>query len=1122
MTFEQLKAKTIITSNRWTEPVRVFFADNTVNGYVRIIGEQIHSGRAVNDLIPVEELASLKEMSVGSDFGAPPDEVFFALETRRYRLASQFDPLLAMSVSKVHPLPHQIEAVYGYVLKLPRIRFLIADDPGAGKTIMAGLVIKELKLRGLASRILIVAPGHLIPQWQRELAERFKEHFEVVNRQVVDLYYGGNVWLDKSHILASMDFMKQEDILNMLSAAAFDLVIVDEAHKMSAYRYGERIERTQRYRLGEKLSEIATHLLFLTATPHRGDPENFRLFLDLLEPGFFATEDLLRQSIEARDNPLFIRRLKEDLKDFEGKPLFLPRHVQTFKFNLGKDSPEEKALYNNLSRYVQNLYNRAQSTPDSRRRRNITFALVVLQRRMASSTYALMRSLERRKDRLEKLLKKAKETPIPTMSLEEAEDLPDEEREEVEQAWEAVSIAQSASELREEIQQLESLIDQARELVDREQDLKFRKLQEALAELQQAHPDSKVLIFTESRDTLVYLTDRLEKLGYSIVNIHGGMKMEERVLAEKTFKQTAQLMVATEAAGEGINLQFCHLMINYDLPWNPNRLEQRMGRIHRYGQTKEVFIYNMVAEDTREGQVMARLFDKLEAIRQAVGSDRVFDVLGEIELGDRFYRALIDAVVSARSIHEILEELPIEVDEAYIQQVREQLGESLATRYIDFTRIRETADRAREQRLIPEYTENFFLELWNKLEGRFRKRGKYLLSIDSIPSDIWHIANDEAFRRTHGPILSSYPRTTFDQDTAFTHPETEFISFGHPLFEAALQFIEQTYRDAPMRGATFEDPDGRLNGVIFFYELNIHDGQDLPAGKRLISVYVSQDGSRVQEISPAIIWDLKRVSHPVQAPRELDFYEGVAQTTIVEAANVYHQKLKAERQRQVEIKKKYGEQSLQHLILRLDTEITEMLLKLQSESLSQEQRGGYQTQINQKSKRKHWYEKALKNLQEALNRELQLTLKSPTLVGVLRVVPSTQTQVSDPEIERIGMEITMRYERAHGRTPEDVAHMNLGYDIRSERRDDKGNPLERRYIEVKARAGIGEVLLTRNEWFVAKQLGDEYYLYVVFHAATDHPELHIVQNPAERVQPEEIIVARYAIRPNDILQRKTE
>lgn len=349
---QNIKPGSILKGSNWPEPVEIKLIEE-FSDFIHIVGATTLSGNHIDQIIPRDEFSKVTISEVLSLFTEEPWKVFLALETKRYRFASAYDPLLAMNTSKVDPLPHQIEAVYGYVLQIPRIRFLIADDPGAGKTIMAGLIIKELKLRNLVHKILIVTPGHLKDQWRRELSERFEEKFIVVDRGLLDAFYGENIWIRENQIITSIDFAKREEILPSIASTHFDLIIVDEAHKMSAYRYGDKMERTERYRLGECLSQITEHLLFLTATPHKGDPENFRLFLDLLEPGFFATNEMLQESINNKDNPLFIRRIKEDLKDFEGKPLFLPRHVNTISFNLGSDSPSEKELYNELSKYVE-------------------------------------------------------------------------------------------------------------------------------------------------------------------------------------------------------------------------------------------------------------------------------------------------------------------------------------------------------------------------------------------------------------------------------------------------------------------------------------------------------------------------------------------------------------------------------------------------------------------------------------------------------------------------------------------------------------------------------------------------------------------------------------------------
>jgi hypothetical protein len=439
----------ILRGPLWPEPIQVDMVED-MGDYVRIVGATVRSRQHIDQWLSRAELRAIASERGASHFGADPRHFFLAIEACRYRLASLYDPLLAMHTSKVDPLPHQIEAVYGHALKLPRIRFLIADDPGAGKTIMAGLIIKELKLRHLATRILIVAPGHLKDQWRRELKDRFEEDFVVVDRATLGAFYGQNVWARESQVITSIDFAKQEEVLTGLAAVQYDLIIVDEAHKMAAYRYGDNLSKTDRYRLGERLSEICTHLLFLTATPHRGDPENFRLFLDLLEPGFFATSDMLAESIRQHDNPLFIRRVKEDLKDFDGKPLFLPRHVATIEFNLGVESEDEKRLYNDLSRYVNAQYNKALT---SEKRRNVAFALVILQRRLASSTYALLRSLERRKRRLEELLQGAPQrqrTADEGYDVDELDDLSEEERWRREEAWETLSVAENRRELEQE------------------------------------------------------------------------------------------------------------------------------------------------------------------------------------------------------------------------------------------------------------------------------------------------------------------------------------------------------------------------------------------------------------------------------------------------------------------------------------------------------------------------------------------------------------------------------------------------------------------------------------------------------------------------------------------------
>lgn len=565
----------------WPEDVRVLTVKKVEDLFsVEVVGR---SGRfygtywlGLNDLDKLEILPAS-----GLTFTGCGEAVFLALEAHRIRLAHQFDPLQAVNVSMIDPLPHQIDAVYHHILRQSRPRILLADDPGAGKTVMAGLVLKELKQRGLVERTLIVVPGHLRDQWVRELKEKFGETFRVVDRAAMEGSWGRNVWLDYPQIITSMDFAKREDVLPSLSEAEWDLLIVDEAHKLAAWRYGGKVKRTSRYKLGEQVCRKSRFVLFLTATPHRGDPENFRMLLDLLEPGMFSSAEILEEAVRNGDTFCIIRRLKEDLKTFDGLPLFPPRHVHTVTYRL---SAAEAAFYRRLTEYVREQFNLA------RDRRNVQFALILLQRRFASSVRAVRRSLERRKSRLEQLLQSGQPIPSGERPIDEEafEEAPERERWELEERLERLTAARTRTELEKEIGALAQLIRQARELEKSQTETKLVQLKKLMDRLSLLGTDEKLLIFTESRDTMEYLAENLRQWGYSVATLHGGMGLTERIQAEHRFRHQAQVMVSTEAGGEGINLQFCSLMVNYDLPWNPNRLEQRMGRIHRYGQRKEV------------------------------------------------------------------------------------------------------------------------------------------------------------------------------------------------------------------------------------------------------------------------------------------------------------------------------------------------------------------------------------------------------------------------------------------------------------------------------------------------------------------------------------------------------
>ncbi len=1043
----------------------------------------LRSGRFFERLLSPEDLGKVRVLPRGGrDFQGDGLRCFLGLEAQRLRLAHLFDPFLALHTSQVDPLPHQIEAVYHRILKQPRPRFLLADDPGAGKTIMAGLVFKELKYRGLVRRTLLVVPGHLRDQWLQEMREWFGEAFFVVDRGVLNASRGRDVWNLEAQVMVSMDFAKQEEVMASLAGSRWDLVIVDEAHKMAAYRYGDKTTKTERYRLGELLSRIGHFLLFLTATPHRGDPNNFHLLLDLLQPGLFANPEILQEAIARGDSPFFLRRLKEDLRDFEGRPLFPPRRVYTRTYRL---RDEEKRLYNEVTEYVERHYNRALTVD----KRNVAFALLILQRRLASSVRAVRCSLERRKARLEALLREGRfrveGAPLDEEALEdapEAERLGQEER-----LLASLTAAETRGELEEEIRTLERLIRLALQAEREGVETKLQELRQVLEEEAIRRTGEKLLIFTESRDTLDYLVERLRGWGYRVVALHGGQSLEERILAEREFREEAQIMVSTEAGGEGINLQFCAIMVNYDIPWNPNRLEQRMGRIHRYGQQKEVHIYNLVAADTREGKVLEALFRKLERMAQAMGSDRVFDVIGEVtrkSLRD----LIVDAIARRRSLEEILGEIEAVPDEEAIRLAKEAALEALATRHIDMQGILGERQRARENRLVPEYLEAFFQKAAAFLGLPLERRKDGLWRIPRVPIGL---------RR--GEVEPAYDRVTFHKELARKHG-ARLLAPGHPLLERVLERLEEETAEDLRRGAAFGDPSGRLDGWIWFLKGEVRDGHDQVAGQRLFAVYQSV-GGEMREVSSAILWDLKPLppTGSLEAPPDEEEVRAFVAEALLEG---YRQEIQARRQREAEVKRTYGLRSLDYLLLESQARLVEYETRRLEGSLPE-------VEVRNEERRMEEIKQRKKALLEEIERETHLLPSPPSLITVVRVLPLGEEapMVPDAEVEAIGMRVAMAYERSRGWVPEDVSSQNLGYDIRS-----TGPQGAVRYIEVKARAETGSIALTPNEWLTAQRLGPDYWLYVVEYAAKT-PVLHLVQDPASRLQPEEEVeVVRWIVR----------
>ena len=1055
------------------------------------------------------------------------EDFFFWIEANILRVAYQFDPLLAVNISQVDPLPHQIEAVYSYALRDPKIRFLIADDAGAGKTIMAGLIIKELQYRNLANNILIVTPGHLKYQWQREMKTKFGTPFTLVDRGLMESYWGQNIWENHKCCVASMDFLKRDDIAEKLKSSAWDLVVVDEAHKMSAYGYsmrnGTKIDKTRRYRLGEILSDISTHMLFLTATPHRGDDENFRLFLNLLRPGFFSRTELLQESIQKGENPLFIRRLKEDMKDFKGNQLFPPRHVNTVSFPL---TPDEVNLYNAVTNYVREYFDRAKEN------RSITFAMMILQRRLTSSTHAILRSLERRKERLEEILElpekinqDADYEAVKNLTEDDLDDMEEEERWKIEEKIMHLTLAKNLGEVRVEIEKVNELIILAEAVKKKEIESKLVKLRDdVLSNI----GDKKLLIFTEFKDTVDFLIEKLKYWGYKVNTIHGGMNMDSRIEAEYKFKHETQIMVATEAAGEGINLQFCSLMVNYDIPWNPNRLEQRMGRIHRYGQDKEVFIYNMVSKDTREGQILERLFEKLNSMRVALGSDRVFDVIGEVIPGSSLEEILRDAITGQRRMEEIYEMVD-HINPAAIKKTMDQIFlTSLATKHIDYSGVSQMIKEADENRLMPEYIEDYFLRAFERFGGIYKKEGN-TYKIMKVPFDLRKMNDNYDFKSRFGRVESSYVNITFNKEEAKAHAAYEYVAPGHPLLESVNQQAIDTIGHSDIF-AVFGDETNAMEGILWFIEGELTDGLGQIAGKRIFCLFQDMKGG-LSKMSPSVIWDLAPIddtSVSESLKRNFEKKSEIEGYVVTEMMFPYMGEIKKRRERESEIKQKYGLRSLDYLL----QESNDKLLHYQQQM---EAGKDMNIVIYNEEQRKNDLDHKRAKLVEEIDLEMQLTVSEPRVIGAAAILPMNRVKndpekpipsgpgmVRDEEIELAGMEHATKHEVEQGWVPEDVHKDNLGFDIRSTKYGEEGTFEDIRYIEVKARAQDGSIRLSANEWKKAKRFQEKYWLYVVSFAGTSKPKLEKFQNPVKIFMVDEDIYATGYIIPKETLVKKVK
>lgn len=1040
-------------------------------------------------------------------FDANATDFKMVAEAQRITLAGLFDPMLAVATSDVRPLPHQIRAVYGELLPRTPLRFLLADDPGAGKTIMAGLYIKELLLRDDVRQCLIVAPGGLVEQWQDELFFKFGLRFDLLTNQLIDANVNLNVFETNPLLIARMDQLsRNEELQAQLKETEWDLIIVDEAHRMGAHYFGGKLEKTKRFLLGEMLGRITRHLLLMTATPHSGKEEDFQLFLTLLDRDRFEGKN----TKTANTDGIMRRMVKEDLLTFEGKKLFPERRAETVPYEL---TALEYSLYAEVTDYVREGMNRADRV-GGKRKNTVGFALTVLQRRLASSPEAIFRSLVRRTERLERkkleILNGTYTDREPTIDFEglDADDYNSEQIEELEEELlDAATAAQTVEELDAEILELADLTTVAKQVRDSGTDRKWTELSrilqdEALTVDANGWP-RKLIIFTEHRDTLDYLAGRIRTLigkPNAVQAIHGGVRRKERrmITEEFTKNRDCQILLATDAAGEGLNLQAAHLMVNYDLPWNPNRIEQRFGRIHRIGQEEVCRLWNLVASNTREGAVFERLLEKIEEQRKAYGG-KVFDVLGEAFADTPLRDLLLDAIrygerddVRAK-MHEV-------IDHKVSDGLKELLDErALASDHLadaDLAKLRAAMDEARARRLQPHYIELAFKAAFTRLGGRIAKRERGRYEIANVPAQIR--------ASKYQPIATKYDRVAFDLEHVHSEElaRADLLAPGHPLHDAVMDEAIRHFGGTLNSGtvlvsATLEEPH-LLVGVVE----EVADATDAAVSRRFGYAYVDSLGT-VTPAGPAPYLDC--VAAPdtpaVAAARRspwLTEAEDRATSWII-TTQLPEYLAEVQPRRAAELAK-----ARELVVKRLEGERDRLLLD--AAVAAEKERAGEKPKESAESLNRKAVEldARLRKRLELLDKQALMSTKPPRIMTAALVLPVSMVDGELPasapmhaketkEVERRGVDLVMATERTLGRTPVEQSFNNKGFDILS---SDPGGDTYR--IEVKARLdGATDFFVTHNEVMVGKNAAPRYRLALVkvHPRGPRHDEVRYLDNP---------------------------
>lgn len=1080
-------------------------------------------------------------------FDAPGAEFKLGLEAYRISQAALFDPMMAVHTSNVEPLPHQISAVYEAMLPKQQLRFVLADDPGAGKTIMAGLLIRELIMRGDAKRILIVSPGSLTEQWQDELLEKFGVTFDIFSREKQEQCASGNYFDESDQLICRLDQLsRNEEFQEKLKNTEWDIIIVDEAHKLSASYFGTKINKTKRFQLGELLGSITRHFLLMTATPHNGKEEDFQIWLSLLDGDRFYGK--FREGAHKVDVSDMMRRMvKEELLKFDGTPLFPERRAYTANYEL---SPMEASLYEQVTTYVREEMNRADNL-DSKKKNNVGFALTMLQRRLASSPEAIYQSLKRRRKRLEDRLEETKlmargqavrkdgvaetlgeysvkrKIDIPDNFDELDEDLSAEEYEILsEQVVDQASAAETIPELEAEILSLKDLEHQALTVVQSGNDKKWEELSYLLQDKPEMFTASgarrKLLIFTEHKDTLNYLVKRIgDMLGNenAVRTIYGGTNRDERRKVQEEFRNDPEVIVliATDAAGEGVNLQNANLMVNYDLPWNPNRLEQRFGRIHRIGQTEVCHLWNIVAAETREGEVFKKLFDKIEIEKEALGG-KVFDVLGEAFDNVSLKDLLVDAIrygESPETKAKMNEVIDGALDADHLKEILRR--NALVEQHMgleELYAVKEEMEKAEARKLQPYFIRAFFTEAFQTLGGEMRNRESGRFEVRHVPAAIRE--RDRIIGETRTPVLRKYERICFEKQHVRQQgkPMADLIHPSHPLMHASTDLVLEAHRPKLKQGAVLVDPndDGLEPKVLFMVDHTVREGGNSTdiASRRLQFVEIDEKGNAVNagwaphlDLQPIDEYDHKLISDVLNASWLNNNLEALAlNQASQQLVPEHYSEVKGRRERQ-------ADKTLAAVNERLVKEInywSDRYIKLKDDV-----NAGKQPRMQPEMARRRVDELTARLEQRKTELEAlkNVVSSTPVIMGGALVIPQGllahrkgETQFSvDAEarsrVERIAMNAVMDAERSFGFEVKDVGAEKCGWDVTSRRPVNvDGSIRPDRHIEVKGRAkGQSTITVSRNEIIYGLNQADKFMLAIVIVDGEEFEGPYYVRTP---------------------------